>query len=264
MAATHKRQEILVSHLARHGYASLADLVAELNVSVSTVRRDLDELQRMGTVRRTRGGAVYLGAREHPLDYGQRAAQNAAEKEWIGDLAADFIRDGDAVILDGGTTTYQVARRLRGRSVQVVTNSLPIASLLSNSLETELIFLGGSMMPQTGVIVGSYAKDILHSLHVRLAIMGMAGIVEDGLYNAHILLVELQRLMIKSAEEVVVVADHTKFGRRSLARVCGFDEVSRLISDSSLDPHWRQVLRQYPSELLLASGPSFSGARREE
>ncbi len=240
---THERHQQLNDYLAERGYASLGELVSQFGVSVSTVRRDLEAMQRLGTVRRTHGGAVYLGTREHPIDYGQRETQNRVEKEAIGAIAASFVRDGDTVLLDGGTTTFQVARHLTGRALQVVTNSVPIASLLGTSSNPDVYLLGGYVMPQTGVSVGTHAEKMLSSLHLRLAIMGAAGITEDGLFNAHLLMVEIERLMMQCAEEVMIVADHTKFGRRSLARICELGRVTHVISDAGLEECWETQLR---------------------
>ena len=248
-------------YLAERGYVSLNDIVAHLGTSISTARRDLEEMQRRGAVRRTRGGAVFTGARRHPLEYQIRESQNVAEKEAIGEVVAGFVRDGDAIILDGGTTTYRVAKRLRGRHIQVVTNSLPIAALLGNCAETELIFLGGYVMPQTGVSLGTCAEQMLRSLHVRLAVMGTAGVTGEGLFNAHMLMVELERLMMKAAEEVVVAVDHTKFGRKSLAKLCALNEIHHLVSDGALDVSWAEVLRSSGVKVHLAPAAGRDGDR---
>jgi len=249
------RQQHLGTYLAQEGYASLDEIVRRFGVSISTIRRDLSELQRRGLIRRTRGGALHAGIIDSAMDYSMRESQNIAEKELIGDAVAGFVRDGDAVILDGGTTTFQVAKRLRGRPIHVVTNSLPIAGLLGNCSETELVFLGGYVMPRSGVSLGPYAEEMLCSLHVRLAIMGTAGVTEEGFFNNHILVVELEKLMMNSAEEVIVAADHTKFGRKSLAKLCESSEVNLLVSDAGLDRSWEESLRALGVDVHLARGP---------
>ena len=249
------RQQRLGAYLAQEGYASLDEIVRRFGVSISTIRRDLSELQRQGLIRRTPGGALHTGTVDSALDYNKRESQNIAEKELIGEAVAGFIRDSDAIILDGGTTTFQVAKRLRGRPIHVVTNSLPIAGLLGNSPETELVFLGGSVMPLAGVSLGPYAEQMLRSLHVRLAIMGTAGVTEAGFFNNHIIVVELEKLMMSSAEEVIVAADHTKFGRKSLAKLCEPSAVNFVVSDAGLERSWVDSLEASGVDVHLAQRP---------
>jgi len=257
--AARDRQAKVSAYIAEGGYASVADIVSEFGVSVSTARRDLDAMDRRGAVRRTRGGAIHVGIREGPLDYRERESENKTAKLQIGELAASLVEDGDAIILDGGTTTFQVARQLRNRPVQVITNSLPIAGLLGNYAEPEVVFLGGYLLPRTGLSLGSHAEDMLRSLHARLAIMGTAGATDEGLFNNHILVVELERLMKASAERVAVVADHTKFGRKSLAKLCELGEVDHVVSDAGLESRWVGLLRSLGVDVHLA-GQDGGGA----
>ncbi len=249
---TAERQSKISAFLAERGHASLGELVARFGVSISTVRRDLDEMQRRGNVRRTHGGAFHVEAREHPLNYRLREERNMSEKDRIGELAASIIPDGEAVLIDGGTTTYKVAKRLRDRPVQVVTSSLPIATLLGKSLETEVIFLGGSIMPRTGVALGLHAEQLLASIRVSRAVMGVAGITEEGVFNANLLMVELERQMIAAAEEVIVVVDHSKFGRRSLVHLSDFSDIDKVVTDSRISQRWVDLLQSHGVEVHIA------------
>lgn len=260
MTAEERRQQ-LTELLARRGFADLSVLAAELGVSDSTIRRDLSQLEEEGIVRRTHGGAVFVSDRFGVLNYADRETAEAAEKQAIGQAAASLIQDGEAVLLDGGTTTFQVARHLLGRSLQVVTNSLPIATLLGSAPNVELIFVGGYIYPRTGVALGPIAQQALASLHVTKAFMGVAGIVEDGLYNANVLMVQTEQQMMESAQEVIILADHTKFGRRALAKLSGWDNIDRVISDASLEPKWQEVIRRAGAELIVAGVPETSGTR---
>ena len=125
-----------------------------LGVSESTIRRDLEALDLAGSIKRTHGGAVYTGEVRSMPAFDERTGTAAAEKRAIGLAAAALLEDGDTVLLDGGTTTLEVARALVGRRVQVVTNSLPIAQLLASSQQTDLILIGGYVYPRTGVALG--------------------------------------------------------------------------------------------------------------
>src|SRR5262245_40525560 len=149
-----------------------------------------------------------------------RSANQVSEKRLIARAAAARVRDGDSVLLDGGTTTLEVARFLVGRPLQIVTNSLPIANLFANSRETDLVILGGYVYPTTGVALGPLTIQMMQDMHVQQTILGVAGITARGLFNGNPLLVETERQMMRCADEVVVVADHTKVGRQALAFLC--------------------------------------------
>lgn len=229
------RRRILLDRIARQGFATLDELVKSLGVSESTVRRDLEALDLAGAVKRTHGGAVYASseARSMPA-FDERTASAIAEKRAIGRAAAALIDDGDTVLLDGGTTTLEVARALLGRPVQVVTNSLPIAHLASSSKETDLILIGGYVYPRTGVALGPLAIAMMQGIRVRRAILGAGGIMAEGVYNSNLLLVETERQMMACGQEVMIVADRSKFGRLSLAFLCGLDAVRDLVVDAGL------------------------------
>lgn len=251
MTGDERRQQV-AEFLARRGFADLSVLVSELGVSESTIRRDLSQLEDEGIVRRTHGGAVFVSDRFSALNYSAREGTQVDQKQAIGRAAAERVEDGETILIDGGTTTFQVARQLMSRTLQVVTNSLPIANLLSSAATIELIFVGGYIYPRTGVALGPIARQALASLHFSKVFMGAAGITEEGLYNANVLLVEAQEQMMASADEVIVVADHTKFGRRSLARLCGWDRIDRVVSDAGLDEKWRDVVRDGGADMILA------------
>ena len=238
MLAEPRRRQLL-ELIGRRGFATLDELVRALGVSESTVRRDLEALDQSGAIKRTHGGAVFSGDLRSMPALDDRAAAAAPEKRAIGRATASLIDDGDAVLLDGGTTTLEVARALIGRPVQVVTNSLPIANLLAASKETDLILIGGYVYPRTGVAMGPLAIATMQGIRVRSAIMGAGGITAEGIFNSNSLLVETERRMMQCAGEVIVVADHSKFGRMALSRLCGLDEVGTIVTDRGLADEFR-------------------------
>ncbi len=259
MTADERRQQVS-EYLARKGFADLGTLVSELGVSESTVRRDLSLLEEEGIVRRTHGGAVFVSDRFSVLNYSARESAAVSEKLAIGKAVADLIEDGETVLLDGGTTTFQVARHLLLRSLQVVTNSLPIANLLGSAANVELTFVGGYIYPRTGVALGPVAVQALKSLHVSKCIMGIAGLTDEGLYNANVLMVEAEQQMIDCADELIIAADRSKFGKRALARLSDWDVVDRVVSDERLESRWQEVVRQAGAELILAAPEALTGA----
>lgn len=254
-----ERRQRLSEFLAVQGYASLSQLVEEFGVSEATIRRDLSLLEEKGVVRRTHGGATFIGERLSIIDYARRETTAVAEKQAIGRETVKLINDGETVLLDGGTTTFQVAKHLVNRSLQVVTNSLPIATLLNGAANIELIFIGGYIYPRTGVALGPIAQQTLGSLNVSKAIMGVAGATEDALYNANVMMVATDQQMIKSANEVIIVADANKFGKAALARMGGWEDIDYVVSDKGLEQKWQDVIRRGGAELILADVDKNNG-----
>lgn len=244
-----ERREVILETIENKGFVSLADLVELVGSSESTVRRDLEHLDRIGQVRRTRGGAAYVG--ESLAGFDERSDRSSLEKQKVAAATAELIESGETILLDGGTTTLEVARRLAGKSLQVVTNSLPIATLLANSPSIELVMVGGYLYPKTGVALGPLAVEALNGVHVRRLVMSVGGITEQGLFNSNALLVETERKMIDVAEEVVVVSDSSKLGHSALAHLCGLDVVDRLVIDSGISNEWRQTFTEAGIELTI-------------
>lgn len=246
-----QRRHNILQVVEKQGFVSLQTLVDQVGVSESTVRRDLEYLDRIGQIRRTRGGASYAG--ESLAGFEERTSQATTEKQAIARVAASLIQDGEAVLLDGGTTTLEVARQLIGRTLQVVTNSLPIVNLLVNQPQIELIQIGGYLFPKTGVALGPLATAALSQIHVRRLVMSVGGITEAGLFNTNTLLVETERQMLTSAEEVVVVTDSSKLGHSALAHLCPLQKVHQVVVDSGITPEWVRILEQAGVQVLIAS-----------
>jgi DeoR family transcriptional regulator, fructose operon transcriptional repressor len=238
------RRRRLLELITNQGYATLDELVRGLDVSESTIRRDLEALDLAGSIKRTHGGAIYTGEVRSMPAFDERTGTAAPEKRAIGAATAALVEDGDTVLLDGGTTTLEVARALVGRRVQVVTNSLPIAQLLASSQQTELILIGGYVYPRTGVALGPLAIATMATIRVRKAVLGAGGIVAEGIFNSNSLLVETERQMMSCGQEIVIVADHTKFGRLALARLCGLEAVNQFVIDSGATAEDREMLER--------------------
>jgi len=251
----HERRSRLLDIIRIRGFAALDELVRELAVSESTVRRDLDALEDQGSAKRTHGGVLYSGGMPRLAEFDDRQPANWAAKRAIAAAAATMIEDGETVLLDGGTTTYEVARLLVGRSLQVVTNSLPVANLFASESRTDLVLLGGYVSPRTGVCLGPYANELLGRLHVTTTVLSAAGISEEGLFNAHLLLAETEQAMLKAASRVMVVADSSKFGRKSLTLVSGLDAIDIFVSDDGLPQRWRDIVTANTATLLIATLP---------
>jgi DeoR family fructose operon transcriptional repressor len=251
----HDRRGRLRDIIRVRGFAALDELVRELGVSESTVRRDLDALEEQGAAKRTHGGVLYSGGMPRLAEFDERQPANWAAKRAIAVAAAGVIEDGETVLLDGGTTTYEVARLLVGRSLQVVTNSLPVANLFASEARTDLVLLGGYVSPRTGVCLGPYANELLGRLHVTTTVLSAAGIAEEGLFNAHLLLAETEQAMLKAASRVIVVADSSKFGRKSLTLVSGLDGIDVVVSDDGLPQRWRDIVAAAGPRVMITAVP---------
>lgn len=249
-----ERRTQLLELVRQRGFASLDELATELAVSESTVRRDLDQLEDSGAAKRTHGGVFYTGPSPKLAHFDQRQSTHWEKKKQIAQAAAELIQDGDTVLLDGGSTTYELAQLLVGRPLQVVTNSLPVANLFISSAATDLVVIGGYVHQRTGVSLGPYARRMLGELNVRRAVISIAGISDRGLFNSNLLLVETEQAMMDAAEEVIVVADSTKFGHQSLARLCNLDAIDILVVDNEITEDWRSKIIAAGVQLHVAGG----------
>jgi DeoR family transcriptional regulator, fructose operon transcriptional repressor len=261
MLVEERRKQVL-NHVEERGFITLADLAREMSVSESTIRRDLGYWERQGALKRIHGGAMSSGNGTTLPALEARLNRSVAEKRRVAREAARRIHDGDSILLDGGTTTLELARLLVGRPLHIITNSLPIANLFANSQETDLVFVGGCIFPRTGVALGPFTTRILEEVHVHQAILSVGGITAKGLFNSNLLLVETERQMMRCADEVVVIADHTKVGRQALAFLCKLSAVDTLIVDQGLAPEHRSWLAESGVQLLIAGKASANANTR--
>jgi len=262
---TDERRSRVLELIRQRGFASLPALAEALEVSESTVRRDLDFLEESGVAQRTHGGVFYTGPSPKLAHFDQRQSLNWDKKRQIAVAASQLIDDNDTILLDGGSTTYELAQLLVGRPLQVVTNSLPVANLFTSSENADLVFVGGYVHAKTGVSLGPYANQMLAGLNVRRAVLSVAGINERGCYNSNLLLVETERAMMTSAEEVIVVADSTKFGHTSLSQLCELKEIDTLVTDHEITEAWRERVAAADVNLIVgqASGLPNENANDE-
>lgn len=252
LAVSEQRRGELRRIVQTRGFASLAELADSLSVSESTVRRDVEALERAGEAKRTHGGVFWTGSPDKMRVFDSRGDDNAPQKREIAIAAARRIRNGETILLDGGSTTYEIARQLVDRRLQVVTNSLPVANLLSGCDSVELVLIGGCIDHRTGVTIGPMADGLLASLRVDKAFLSVAGADDEGFYNSNLLLVETERMMARIAAVTCIAADSSKFGRASLSRLCGLGDVQWVITDKGLDDRWQNRLRDAGVELVLA------------
>lgn len=237
-----RRRNEIVKRLQGEGFVEAARLSQELGVDSSTIRRDLAHLARGGLVKRTRGGAM-PGEPELAVDipYDVKRAAHTPEKTMIGLAAADLVAEGQTILLDSGSTTYQLALALRRRrGITVVTNDLQIAVRLAGYPGIRLVVAGGAVLESVYTLVGPQTLESLHEIHVDRTFLGADAIDDQvGITNINLVEVPVKRAMIEAADQTIVLADSSKFGRRSLARVAGLDEVHLVLTDEGLAPELR-------------------------
>src|SRR6195952_1196399 len=245
----HERWTALLDILGRDGRLDVADAAAELDVSAATIRRDLDHLAAQQLLSRTRGGAAPASvAYDLPLRY--KTGRHTEEKFRIGAAAAALIRPGSVVAVNGGTTTSEVARALvtspsnvehdglaDNPAFTVVTNALNIANDLAVRRNIKLVVTGGVARPSSYELIGPLAEPALLRLHLDYVVLGVDGFdVHTGATAHHEGEAAVNALMVSQATTVVVVADGSKLGHRSFARICATAAVDVLITDTGADP----------------------------
>lgn len=220
------------AEVARRGIVSVRELTADLGVTEVTIRRDFAVLEQEGVLRRTRGGALSPDRLAGGIPYHERRHVEADAKAQIGRAASALVEDGDTIFLSSGTTSLAMARCLAGREhVTIVTNSVHAMAELLGQPGITLISTGGSASAHGGSLTGPLAEAAVAQFRARKAFIGCSGITQEGISNASLERAALDRRMIEAAAEVYVLADHTKFGRLSLAMVADLDAVTAVITD---------------------------------
>lgn len=249
-----RRREIL-SLLEEHGRVTVNSLAAQFHISAVTIRSDLEELANKGLLVRSHGGAILplSPQQEYPLQL--KKALHHAEKVRIGRVAAQLIQPRQTVIIDGGTTTAEVARALKRtipEALTVITHALNIALELADSPNISLIMIGGVFRHVSRSFVGPPAERMISDLHADHFFLAVDGLdPETGPSTPDVLEAQLNAQMIRAAREVSVIADATKFGRRSLSLIGDIRSIHRVITDSRVNEEMVCQLRKMGIEVVV-------------
>ena len=248
-----ERQLRIRQMLDSRDFLELETLCRELDASESSVRRDLDDLEEQNVLRRVYGGAVPAQPRSNgAFDFTVESGRFSDEKNRIARLTASLIEDGQTVILDGGSTVAAVAGELASKSLHIVTNSLPIAETLEARRNIELTLTGGYLDPRIRVMLGPLCEQMLGLIRADVLVMGIGSVSEAGFSNNNTLVVGSERKMIEIAKRMIIVADHTKFGRSAMIPVAELNAANTVVSDSGLAQEYVDLLRGRGVEVLLA------------
>lgn len=248
-----ERRERLRQIVRARRAVRVEDLRAELGVSVATIRRDLDELEETGALRRVHGGAVSVDERAVEARFEAKAAEHAAEKRRIAARALELIRPRETIYLDSGSTVLELARRLVGRSdLTIVTNSLPaIVELAGHG--PRLVVIGGELRPLSQALVGPLTLPLLDELFVDRAFMGTFSLSLDaGLTTTDPAEAFTKERVLGRAREVVLLVDSSKLGTRSFAHAGRLDEIDVVVTDAPLDTEASAILDAAGVQVLVA------------
>ena len=248
-----RRRQIL-ELLERDGRVSVAQLSQLFGTTPVTIRSDLDALEENGYLERIQGGAIRKLRMQPQLPAGSRLL----EKRAIAAAAAARIHDGDTLFLNSGTTTREVALALRQhRGLNIVTNSVSVASELSGIPTFRVILLGGELNTQYLFTCGGDAQEQLQKYQADYAILSLDGVsVEHGITTYHADEAIIDRLMVERAHRTLIVADHTKMGHAGFSLICPLQQVHTLITDDACDPAVAEAIRATPVQIVLAESPA--------
>lgn len=248
------RQRQIHALLAKKGVVSVTEISKMLGVSELTIRRDLDVLNRKGILERTHGGAVYNVCMSAEPLYSQKECLRKEEKEAIGLAATKLVEDGDALLINSGSTTLEVIRHLKGKRVRIITTNVGAIPEAIDS-EMELILIGGLYRPRSNSLVGALATLSLHQVYGSKAFIGVDGVsVKYGLTTPILEEAEIAREMIeRTPGPIIVVADHSKLGVVSNFITAPLDKVAVLVTDEKIDNEYRLGLEKKGIKIVIAS-----------
>ncbi|WP_261302853.1 DeoR/GlpR family DNA-binding transcription regulator [Paenibacillus andongensis] len=248
------RRMTILNHLEMEGKVQVHHLSEMLNVSTETVRRDLDRLEKEGKLRKVYGGAVKMRIELVEPPFLRRAQMMKPEKAGIGKLAASLVQDGETIMLDNGTTTIEILPYLKDRTnVTLITHSVPILNLAMEMFRGRIIFAGGEVNMECQAVTGSLTDQLLDQFKVNKAFISVGGIsLADGITDFHLAEAIISRKMMQRAEEAILVADHSKFGMSTFAKVSKLEDISMLITDPGCSKEWIDTIEALGIEVLIS------------
>jgi DeoR/GlpR family transcriptional regulator of sugar metabolism len=236
-----ERQLKILNMIQDNGSVQVEELAQKLKVSTMTIRRDLEKLQKEGLAERCHGGAVS----KTEVTYADKRIKNHDQKEAVAVKGVEFIREGTAVFLDAGTTTFEIARRIMELdNMTVVTNDLEIALLLKTS-KAELILCGGYVQKSTGSTYGYYATQMMRDFRFDTGFFGAAAINEEfQVLTPTTDKAFFKRQLVEQCQQSFLVVDHSKFGRQGINRINSLADYTAVITDYEFKESEKNLLRK--------------------
>ena len=252
-----ERQHLLHDLILRNGALKATDIAEMLGISVATVRRDLGALKRRGLIERSWGGGEVRSPITYLDDFKAVASKEVTAKRAIAAAASLHVTEGMVIGLSGGTTCTELARWLRGKPVTVVTNAINVATELYNHSLTKVIVTGGALNSYSYELVGDMVRHTLQEYRLNLCFVGCSGVTPDfGFSMRDHLESAVARAFLEVSERALVVADHSKVGKNTLAKFAPLSAIERLISDERLNHEWRNCFAEADLTVEIAPGLS--------
>ncbi|SCP98942.1 DeoR/GlpR family DNA-binding transcription regulator [Anaerobium acetethylicum] len=252
-----ERHNTILMYISEHGKATTNELSSLLNVSATTIRNDLNFLEKQGQLLKAYGGAFPISHPdiEHPAvpvisqGFLKRASQNKAEKEAISEAALKYIHDDQCIILDASTTSYTLAKKLnRFNRLTVVTNGLYTMLTLKEFPNITVILIGGIVTPQSGFVEGTLSSDLINKINADIAFFSATSFTpEDGLTVFNMYEAAMKNLFLKRSKHCIALLDHSKLGSISVASFGTSDSLSLLITDEKID---KETLNEYKEKKI--------------
>jgi DeoR family transcriptional regulator of aga operon len=248
-----ERRDRILSLLSKHGKVRVKDLSRLLKTSEVTIRNDLQELHQRGRLRKTHGGAMPLDPANGEAPLQEKYLSHAEEKRRIGTAAAALVKDGETIILDSGTTTQEIAKRIKDKqNLTVITNGVNIAMELVGVRGIQVVLLGGVLRDNAFSIGGHFAEEMLQHLSAdKLFLAADACDLDFGISTPNLEESRVNQAMVRIAREKIMVADSSKFGKRGLSRIVPLFEMNQVITDGKLAPEFQRALRDGAVKLAL-------------
>lgn len=247
---------LILSQLEKNGQVSVNDLSESLGVSSVTIRNDLEQLERKNMLLRARGGAMKISQSHVGLDYplSDKQKKHLPEKKEIGKKAIELIEEGNTIILDSGSTTFEIAKGLgKFEELTVITNAINIASLLADNKNINVIVPGGTLRKNSLSLVGILAEKGFKNYFCDKLFLGVDGLdTSYGLSTPNIEEAHLNQIMIEMSQRVIVVADSSKFNRRGFAFIAPVSKMHTLITDKGIPAEEKTKLEGMGIEVLIA------------
>lgn len=248
------RRSQIIDLLERHGNVRVEDLSDQFQVSLVTIRKDLTELESRGLLQRTHGGAVFTQKSQFNPSFVEKLHLQSVEKTAIAHAALEFVQEGDALILDAGSTTLALAQAIKGKfeSLFVLTNSVPIALELVGT-PWEVVLLGGQVRHHSLALIGPSTVWLLENYHVDKAFLGTTGAsLERGYSTPNPLEAQTKRALMRTAKECFMLADASKLGHATLSSFAKLEEVDLLITAGAMPEDFMAGLKAQARAFKIA------------
>ena len=251
-----ERHRIILATVQARPVASVGELVDIIGVSEATIRRDIAALDESGALKRVRGGAEALDPPSQNALIGRpfsvSETLNLAAKRAIARTAAALCNDGDQIIINGGTTTFQMVPHLAPKHLTVFTNSFPIAEYLVHNSRNSVVIPGGTIYREQQIVISPFGGAVASHFYAKRMFLGCHGLSAHGVMEADPLVVQSELALMGQADEVIVLADSSKFRARTSLILCALDKISTIITDSGLGTDDRTMLSDAGVDLVIA------------